>query len=167
VTLSDEQAKTITRHLSNGARRDEAARMASAPWTAFVSDWRAGRADFEAGKDSPEATFYSDSEAARSRHRATARAKAQASAGTRESADLLAYVKALEAEPDPLGDDLSAAPNAVRLTQDDDPDIRAAAAVQLEACRSLLRAVTARDARERGEGIGATLPTLMEVHEQD
>jgi hypothetical protein len=149
VRLSDEHRETIIRHLGNGARRDEACRMASAPWTAFVADWRAGRTDFESDDDSPEAAFYSEAEAARSRHRATARAKAQAAAGSRESADLLAYVKALESEPDPLGDDVSAAPNAVRLTQDDDPAIREAAAVQLDACRALLRAVTARDARNR------------------
>jgi hypothetical protein len=156
TALTDDQRETITRHLSNGARRDEAARMASAPWTAFVSDWRAGRADFESGKDSPEAAFYSESEAARSRHRATARAQAQAAAGSRESADLLAYVRQLESEPDPLGDDLSAAPNAVRLTKDDDPDIREAAAVQLDACRALLRVVTARDERRRGAALSAT-----------
>jgi hypothetical protein len=158
VKLSEEHREAIIRHLSNGARRDEACRMAGAPWGVFVSDWRAGRSDFESGSETPEAAFYSEAEAARSRHRATARAKAQAAAGSRESADLLAYVKALEAEADPLGDDFAEGPNAVRLTEDEDPEVRAAAVAHLEACRTLLRAVTARDALTR-----VALPDMSEV----
>lgn len=144
MNLTPEQAEAAIRHMGNGARISEAARMVLAPYSALSSDWTTGRADAEQNRDSDEASFYRGAQAARSRHVATARARAQAAAGTRESADLLAYVKALEAEEEPLGEEAEH-PNAVRLTFDPDPRVREAAARVLDASDDLLRALVARD----------------------
>lgn len=118
--------------------------MALVPYSALAGDWTTGRSDAEQGRDTLEAAFYHEAQAARSRHIATARARAQAAAGTRESTDLLAYVKALEAEEEPLDDDAER-PNAVRLTADPDPAVREAALAVGDSCRGLLRVLTARD----------------------
>ena len=129
--------------------------MVGAPWTHFASDWIAGRSDHEAGRDTPEAAFYAEAQAAHARHVATARAKAQASAGSRESADLLAYVRQLESEIEPLAEDAET-PNAVVLFSDPDPCVRAAAAVVVDACDDLLRACVARDESMRvAHGVAA------------
>jgi hypothetical protein len=79
--------------------------------------------------------------AAHARHVATARAKAQAAAGSRESADLLAYVRQLESEVEPLAE-TEDRPNAILLVDSPDPLIRVAALAMIDASRELLRAVT-------------------------
>jgi hypothetical protein len=147
VNVPAEQAETIIRHLGNGARIVEAARMALVPYAALSSDWTKGRRDAEAGLDTLEAGFYRQAQAERSRHIATARAKAQAAAGTRESADLLRYCEALQAEVEPLADNDENA-NAVRLSDHADPRVREASATALEAQRELLRALTSSTTRE-------------------
>lgn len=148
MNLSVEHAADITRHLGNGARMTEAVSIAGAAWSDFAADWVAGRAGHESGKASETATWYAEASAARSRHIATQRAKAQATAGTRESADLLAYVRELQAEAEPLAD-MTEAPNAVRLFNDPDPGVREAAARVLDAGDDLLRALVARDRTAR------------------
>lgn len=148
MRLTPDQAEKAIEYLGNGARIVEASRMVSAPWPAFAADWNDGRADSEAGTDTVEADFYRRAQAARSRHCAVKRATAAATAGSRESADLLAYVRALESEQEPLADDAET-PNAIRLTLHDDPAVVKAARAVGDATREMLRALTARDERAR------------------
>jgi hypothetical protein len=148
VNLSTEQAEKAVEHLSNGSRIVEAARMVETAWSAFASDWTAGRTDSESNCDTPEASFYRAAQAARARHCATKRALAAATAGSRESADILAYVRALESEEEPLVENIEQ-PNAVRLLESDDPAVVNAARAVGDATREMLRALTAKDARAR------------------
>jgi hypothetical protein len=148
VRLSAEQTADAIRHLSNGSRIVESARMVHAAWSDFAADWVAGRTDHETNQDTPEAKFYREAQAARARHCATKRAMAAATAGSRESGDILAYVRALEAEEEPLAENIET-PNAVRLTQSDDPAVVKAARAVGTATREMLRALTAKDARGR------------------
>ena len=149
MRLSADQAAKAIEHIGNGSRIVEAARMVGTAWADFAADWVAGRTDHETNQYTPEATFYREAQAARARHCATKRAMAAATAGSRESADLLAYVRALESEVEPLAENVEA-PNAIRLTQSGDPAVVKAAREVGDACRTLLRAVTAKDARARG-----------------
>jgi hypothetical protein len=148
LRLSADQAAKAIEHIGNGSRIVEAARMVGTAWADFAADWVAGRTDHETNQDTPEATFYREAQAARARHCATKRAMAAATAGSRESADLLAYVRALESEVEPLAENVEA-PNAIRLTQSEDPAVVKAARAVGDSCRELLRAVTAKDARAR------------------
>jgi hypothetical protein len=119
----------IVDYLANGAKLREACAMAAVPWAALSADWTEGRRAFEANEDSQAATFYSEAQAARMRARATFRAEAAAVAGTRESADLLAVVRALEAEDEPIagdGDDPNAWRSQPLFLDTDDPDVREA-----------------------------------------
>lgn len=141
MRLSAEQIDGVFANLSNGATIREAALMVGASWATFAADWTSGRTDHEADRDTEEATFYRRAQAARSEHCAKARAQARAAAGSRESADLLAYVRQLESEVEPLADGAER-PNAVRLLTHDDPDVRGAAEDVQTACRGLLRALT-------------------------
>jgi hypothetical protein len=137
------QRTEVVGYLGNGSKLREAASMAEASWASFAADWTAGRRDFEIGDDSPEATFYRDAQSARSRHIASTRAEAAATAGSRESTDLLAYVRQLESEAEPLDIDTQAQPNAVQLLGSDRPAVAKAARAQVAASRDLLRALTA------------------------
>jgi hypothetical protein len=144
VRLTDEQIEGALANLGNGSTIREAALMVGAPWTTFAADWLAGRADHEGDRDTPEAEFYRKAQAARANQCARARAQAKAVAGTRESSDLLAYVKALESEVEPLAEE-GDKPNAVRLLAHESPDVRAAAEDVQTACRTLLHVLTAKD----------------------
>jgi len=162
--MTGEQRERVVRYLGNGAKLREAADMVGASWKDFASDWSDGRADSESGTDSDAATFYRDARAARSRNIAEKRAEAAAAAGSRESADLLAYVRQLESEEEPLAtpeDDVRSTPllRVSDLIADPStpPDERARLkkAAYAEACRGLhglLRELTQRDARRR-EGV--------------
>jgi hypothetical protein len=141
VRLSAQQIEGVLANLGNGATIREAALMVGASWATFSADWTSGRTDHEADRDTEEATFYRRAQAARSEHCAKARAQARAAAGSRESADLLAYVRQLESEVEPLADE-SERPNAVRLLTHGDPDVRGAAEDVQSACRTLLRVLT-------------------------
>jgi len=126
--VTAESRAEIVDYLANGAKLREACAMAGVPWAALSADWTEGRRAFEANEGSEAARFYAEAQAARMRARATFRAEAAAVAGTRESADLLAVVRALEAEEEPLADDTD--PNAWRsqplFLDADDPDVREA-----------------------------------------
>jgi hypothetical protein len=148
MRLTAEQAAKSVEHLSNGSQIIEASRMVESAWSDFSADWTAGRSDSEAGLDTPEASWYRQAQAARARHCATKRALAAATAGSRESADILAYVKALESEMEPLAE-TAEKPNATRLSLSDDPRVVKAARAVTEATREMLRALTAKDARAR------------------
>lgn len=144
MRLTTEQTDGVLANLANGATIREAARMVGASWATFAADWTAGRSDHESDRDTEEATFYRRAQAARSEHCAKARAQARAAAGSRESADLLAYVRQLESEVEPLAQE-SERPNAVRLLTHDDPAVRGAAQNVQTACRKLLLVLTAKD----------------------
>ncbi|MGZ8707472.1 MAG: hypothetical protein ACXW0R_08810 [Gaiellaceae bacterium] len=145
MKLTSEQAEKAIQHLGNGARIREACDMVHASWRDFSSTWIAGRNDSEAGKVSQDATFFREARAARARHIATRRAEAAAVAGSRESSDLIAYVRELEAEQEPLTDDDGVTgPTAVVLfAEHPDPRVREAAGRALDAADELLRALTA------------------------
>jgi hypothetical protein len=100
--MTGNQSSEIIRHLGNGARLREAAALVHLPWPDFARVWREGRAASEAGTENDSATWYREAAEARARHIATVRAEARATAGSRESADLLAYAKSLESEDEPL-----------------------------------------------------------------
>lgn len=140
--MNAEQRASVVRYLSNGAKLREAAAMVEAPWGDFSADWVEGRKDSDAGKDSPEATFYTEAHAARARHIAETRAEAKASVGSRESADILAYVKALESEAEPLATSDDEGPiSAPRLIDHPDRNVREAAQAVQTSSRLLLRAL--------------------------
>lgn len=142
--MTADQRERVVRYLGNGAKLREAADMVGAAWSDFAEDWTSGRKDSEAGRDSDVATFYRDARAARSRNIAEKRAEAAAAAGSRVSADLLAYVRQLESEEEPLAAADDEEPTtAPRLVTHPDPKVRAAALAQLDASRKLLRALTA------------------------
>ncbi len=99
--MNGEQRASVVCHLGNGATLREAASLVSAAWRDFVADWAAGRTDSEGGHESDEAAWYREAQASRARKRATLRALAATTAGTRESADLLRVLEALESEDEP------------------------------------------------------------------
>ncbi len=99
-----EQRDKIVQHRGNGARLLDAVRMVGTPLPTFRAAWSKGRADHEAGRESVEADFYVAATSAFAKHVSVVRAQAKAAAGSREAADLLAYLRELEAE-DPLTED--------------------------------------------------------------
>jgi hypothetical protein len=141
--VTADQRERATRYLGNGAKLREAADMVGAAWPDFAKDWLEGRRDSEAGHETELAAWYLEARGGRSRHIAEKRAEAAAAAGSRESADLLAYVKALESEVEPLQvQEDDGPPHAVRLFDHKSPAVREAARAQLDASRNLLRALT-------------------------
>jgi hypothetical protein len=99
--MTAEQRADAVRYLANGGTLREVAAMIHSPWSAFSKDWGLGRGDSENGRESELATWYRESQAARARKRATLRALASETAGTRESGDTLRVLEALESEQEP------------------------------------------------------------------
>jgi hypothetical protein len=95
------QRTDAVRHLGNGATLRESAALVLSPWSSFAREWGIGRGESENGQESELATWYREAQAARARKRATLRALAAETAGTRESADTLRVLEALEAEDEP------------------------------------------------------------------
>jgi hypothetical protein len=102
VNLTPEQRDKVVDYLDGPCQLREAADMLQVGWPAFADDYSRGMADAEAGRDTEAASWYLNCRAARSRTRAKLRAEAHATAGARESSDLLALLARLEAEPEPL-----------------------------------------------------------------
>ena len=102
--MNAEQRERFLRYRGNGAKLLDAARMVGMPLPDFRAQRSKGRADHEAGRESEEASLYVAATSAFAKHVSVKRAQAAAAAGSRESADLLNYVRELEAE-DPLLDD--------------------------------------------------------------
>lgn len=105
MNLTPEQRDQAVDYFDGHALLREAADMLQVTWPSFADDWRAGRADAEAGRSTEAAAWYLSCRAARSRARAKLRAEAHATAGSRESADLLSLLRALEAEAEPVAAD--------------------------------------------------------------
>lgn len=99
--MTAEQREAAVRHLGNGATLHETASLVHVSQAIFRLDWVEGRRDSEQGEDTDAARWYRDAQAARARKKATLRAQAEAVAGSRESADLLAVLRALESEIEP------------------------------------------------------------------
>jgi hypothetical protein len=99
--VTPKQRSEVVDYLSKGSTFLEAVHMAGATWSAFEHYWKAGASHLDEGRDTEEASFVREGRAERARHCATKRAQAAAAAGSRESADLLAYVRQLEAEEEP------------------------------------------------------------------
>ena len=96
MSLTPEQRDQAVDYFDGHALLREAADMLQVPWSSFADDWREGKRDAEAGRDTEAAAWYLICRAARSRARAKLRAEAHATAGSRESADLLSLLRALE-----------------------------------------------------------------------
>ncbi len=141
--MTNEQAEAVIANLGAGSTMREAAAMARLPWRTFANAWTKGRAAFEQDEATEQADFYARASSARARHVATKRAEAAAVAGSRESQDLLQYVKALESEAEPLAEEDASIPSAVALYSHEDPAVREAAGRVLDANDDLLRALTA------------------------
>lgn len=105
MNLTPEQRDQTVEYFDGHALLREAADMLQVPWSSFADDWREGKRDAEAGQDTKAATWYLRCRAARGRARAKLRAEAHATAGSRESADLLSLLRALEAEAEPVAAD--------------------------------------------------------------
>jgi hypothetical protein len=105
VNLTPEQRDQAVDYFDGHALLREAADMLQVPWSSFVDDWREGKRDAEAGQGTEAAAWYLSCRAARSRARAKLRTEAHATAGSRESADLLSLLRALEAEAEPVAAD--------------------------------------------------------------
>lgn len=105
MSLTPEQRDQAVDYFDGHALLREAADMLQVPWSSFADDWREGKRDAEAGRDTEAAAWYLICRAARSRARAKLRAEAHATAGSRESADLLSLLRALEAEAEPVAAD--------------------------------------------------------------
>lgn len=103
--MNNEQREGATRYLGEGAKLREAAGMVGASWRDFARDWTLGRRDSEADKESDLAAWYRAATGARARIRAVKRREAAEVAGSRESSDLLAYVRALEEEEEPFAEE--------------------------------------------------------------
>jgi hypothetical protein len=99
--VNDAQRDNAARFLGNGATLRESAALVLAPWSRFARDWGVGRGDSENGRESELGTWYRECQRARAQKRATLRALAAETAGTRESADTLKVLEALEAEDEP------------------------------------------------------------------
>jgi hypothetical protein len=102
VNLTAEQRDKVVEYLDGPCQLREAADMLEVSWPAFADDYSRGMADSEAGRASEAATWYLACRAARSRTLAKLRAEAHATAGSRESADLLRVLEALTSEPEPM-----------------------------------------------------------------
>lgn len=105
MNLAPEQRDQAVDYFNGHALLREAADMLQVPWSSFADDWREGKCAAEAGQDTEAAAWYLSCRAARSRARAKLRAEAHATAGSRESADLLSLLRALEAEAEPVAAD--------------------------------------------------------------
>lgn len=102
--MTPDQRETILRHVGNGAKFGEAAAMAGVKFSDLAAEWQAGSAE----RDEVAAEFVADCRAARARYLATTRATAEAAAGSRESPDLLAVVREVEADAEPATVDTGA-----------------------------------------------------------
>lgn len=160
MNLTPEQVAQVVEYLEGPAKVEEAARMLAVPFSDFSEDWTKGRADTEHKTDSRAARFYLDAMAARARCVATLRSDAQATAGTRESSDLLRLADALSTDVGPLvsdDDDVRRSPllrvvdiiDHEHTTPDERKRLQAADANAREGMRGLLRELTARDTRLR------------------
>jgi hypothetical protein len=141
------QRADAVRYRSNGAKMIECAHMVGVTWEDYAADWKRGASDLTTGRrDTDQATFVRDSREGFARHCATIRAEAVATAGSRESADRLAYLRDLLAEAEPL-DEVDEADwrdtDPGFLTRHPDPAVREAAAVALKANLDLLHALAA------------------------
>jgi hypothetical protein len=152
--LTADQIETFLRHRGNGATMRESAAMVGVSEGVFVATWKRGAADLDRDTESPEAVFVREARAAFARHIATKRAQAAAAAGSRESADLLAYVRQLEAEDEPLA--LAEESNGPRYWLDiredlaDDPEAVALFAEHDATMLKLLAIIVRRDEAKRG-----------------
>lgn len=102
MTLSPEQRAKVVDYLGGPCQLREAADMIGVGWPQFAADYTQGMADAEAGRDSEAASWYLDCRAERSRTLAKLRAEAHATAGSRESGDLLRLLDNLTSEPEPV-----------------------------------------------------------------
>jgi hypothetical protein len=91
-------AESFIENVGKGAKWAEAAALAGMVPAEVESRWRAGAHDLARGVESDEAEFVASARAARARYTATLRALAEASSGTRESSDLLALAREVEAD---------------------------------------------------------------------
>jgi hypothetical protein len=94
-------AESFTENVGKGAKFTEAAALAGIVPAEVEARWKAGAYDLARGVESDEAEFVASSRAARARYTATLRALAEAASGTRESSDLLALAREVEADPEP------------------------------------------------------------------
>jgi hypothetical protein len=101
VTLSSEQRTAAVTYLSEGATFSETWSMIGASRRDAESDYLQGKSESEHGVESELRDWYLEASASRARIRATLRAEARESAGSREATDKLQVLAALLAEEEP------------------------------------------------------------------
>jgi hypothetical protein len=143
--VTDEQREKFVQHVGNGAKFGEAAGMVGVKVADPGDYWRTG----VRGEDPDAETFVADCRAARARYCATTRATAEAAAGSRESPDLLAVVREVEADLEPVAEEASRALDLIDYAEHEDRDTRAAAIAAQHVCREVVHALAAFDARKR------------------
>jgi hypothetical protein len=143
--VTAEQRAEATRYRTNGSKMIECAHMVGATWEDYAADWKQGANDLTTGRETDEAAFVRNSREVFARHCATTRAEAVATAGSRESADRLAYLRDLLAEAEPLDevDDAGRPPTCLDFLHHDDPAVREAARAAMDANLNLLHALAA------------------------
>lgn len=100
--MKPDECAAVVEYLSEGSTLREASAMVGVSDRAFDHAWITGRLEAESGTDSELAHWFREAQAARARRRATLRSEAAAAAGRREATDLLAVLKALEDEVEPV-----------------------------------------------------------------
>jgi hypothetical protein len=102
--VTPEQRDAAVAYLAEGSSLPETASLCGVPWPDFARSWTLGRSDAASGVESDEASWYVEADAARARFRANLRTRAAATAGARESSDLLALLRHLESEDEPVAE---------------------------------------------------------------